>query len=156
MPTIRFKRLSKTIRLPEPPLKLTLIRTEIVRILLLVGVVGAMMVETIAQVVMFGLDIEGLIALDVTLMRLRTDCMSLAIVDVQVVLAIAVALIHGILHHRLDVVVVRVRYTMNATREVVAIALGIGLAEEKPAVIRLVSKEDLLLVGIAHLIDLVE
>ena len=156
MPIIKFKRLSEAIRLPEPPLKLTLIRTEIARILLLIGVVGTMMAETIAQVVMFGLDIEGLIALDVTLTRLRTGCMSLAIVDVQVVLVIAVALIHGILHHRLDVVVVRVRYTMNATREVVAIALGIGLAEEKPAVIRLASKEDLLLVRIVHLISLVE
>lgn len=156
MPTIRFRRLSEAIRLPEPPLKLTLIRTEIVRILLLIGVVGAMMAETIAQVVMFGLDIEGLIALDVTLTRLRTGCMSLAVVDVQVVLAIAAALIHGILHHRLDVVVVRVRYTMNATREVVAIALGIGLAAEKLAVIRLASKEDLLLVRIVHLISLVE
>lgn len=156
MPTIRFRRLSEAIRLPEPPPKLTLIRTEIARILLLIGVVGAMMAETIAQVVMFGLDIEGLIALDVTLTRLRTGCMSLAIVDVQVALAIAVALIHGILHHRLDVVVVRVRYTMNATREVVAIVLGIGLAEENPAVIRLVSKEDLLLVRIVHLISLVE
>ena len=93
MPTIRFRRLSEAIRLPEPPPKLTLIRTEIARILLLIGVVGAMMAETIAQVVMFGLDIEGLIALDVTLTRLRTGCMSLAIVDVQVVLVIAVVIL---------------------------------------------------------------
>ena len=51
------------------------------------------MAETIAQVVMFGLDIEGLIALDVTLTRLRTGYMSLAIVDVQVVLVIAVVIL---------------------------------------------------------------
>ena len=93
MPTIRFRRLSGMTRLPEPPLKLTLIRTEIARTLLLIGVVGAMMAETIAQVVMFGLDIEGLIALDVTLTRLRIGYMSLAIVDAQVVLAIAVVIL---------------------------------------------------------------
>lgn len=143
-------------RLPEPPLKLTLIRTEIARILLLIGVVGAMMAETIALVAMFGLHTEGAIGMDVMLTRPRIGYMSIAHVDVRVALAIAVALIHGILHHRLDVVAVRVRYTMNATREVVAIVLGIGLAEEKLAVIRLVSKEVLLQVGIAHLISLVE
>lgn len=143
-------------RLPEPPLKLTLIRTEIARILLLIGVVGAMMAETIAQVVMFGLDIEGLIALDVTLTRLRTGCMSLAVVDVPVVLAIAVVLIHGILLPRQDVMVVQVRYIMNVILEVVVTVLDIGLVVEKLAVIRSVSKGDLLLVGIVHLIDLVE
>lgn len=156
MPTIRFRRLSEAIRLPEPPPKLTLIRTEIARILLLIGVVGAMMAETIALEAMSGLGTEGRIALDVIPTRQRTGSMSLVAVDAPVDLAIAVALIHGILHHRLDVVVVRVRDTMNATREVVAIVLGIGLAEEKPAVIGLVSKEDLLLVRIVHLISLVE
>jgi hypothetical protein len=143
-------------RLPEPPLKLTLTRTEIARILLLIGVVGAMMAETIAQVVMFGLDIEGLIALDVTLTRLRTGCMSLAVVDVPVVLAIAVVLIHGIPLPRQDVMVVQVRYIMNVILEVVVTVLDIGLVVEKLAVIRLVSKEVLLLVEIVHLIDLVE
>ena len=156
MPTIRFRRLSEAIRLPEPPPKLTLIRTEIARILLLIGVVGAMMAETIAQVVMFGLDIEGLIALDVTLTRLRTGCMSLAVVDVPVVLAIAVVLIHGILLPRQDVMVVQVRYIMNVILEVVVTVLDIGLVVEKLAVICLVSKEVLLLVEIVHLIDLVE
>ena len=67
------------------------------------------MAETIAQVVMFGLDIEGLIALDVTLTRLRTGCMSLAVVDVQVVLVIAVVILHTILPVKLDVRVVKVR-----------------------------------------------
>ena len=114
------------------------------------------MAETIAQVVMFGLDIEGLIALDVTLTRLRTGCMSLAVVDVPVVLAIAVVLIHGIPLPRQDVMVVQVRYIMNVILEVVATVLDIGLVVEKLAVIRLVSKEALLLVGIVHLINLVE
>jgi hypothetical protein len=156
MPTARFKTLSRMIRRLRPPLKLTLTRTEIARILLLIGVVGAMMAETIAQVVMFGLDIEGLIALDVTLTRLRTGCMSLAVVDVPVVLAIAVVLIHGIPLPRQDVMVVQVRYIMNVILEVVVTVLDIGLVVEKLAVIRLVSKEVLLLVEIVHLIDLVE
>ena len=114
------------------------------------------MVEDIALVAMFGLHTEGAIGMDVMLTRPRIGYMSIVHVDVPVVLAIAVALIHGILLPRQDVMVVQVRYIMNVILEVVVTVLDIGLVVEKLAVIRLVSKEVLLLVEIVHLIDLVE
>ena len=80
-------------RLPEPQLRLTPIRTAIVRILLQIGLVGVMMVEDIALVAMFGLHTGGAIGMDVMLTRPRIGYMSIAHVDVPVVLAIAVVIL---------------------------------------------------------------